>query len=263
VIGDTVASGNYTATAAAGGITQTAGTGLNVSGSASFTADNASIILDNSNNRLNDAVSVNGTNLDDVTLYNPQYDLELGSFTLLGDLSIQAKQITQSGAINVPGTATFNATDGSIDLTNNSNDFVGEVTLLVNTSAAYDVAVTDKNAIILAGGQLGTGNLTVVAGAGGEVGGITQTNAFVQAPGAGTASFTGGNGDIVLNNVSNEFTGPVALSTSGTSNTTILDATALQLAAGTFGGNLSATARALKMHRRTLQRKLAKRPVRE
>jgi two-component system response regulator RegA len=28
-------------------------------------------------------------------------------------------------------------------------------------------------------------------------------------------------------------------------------------------GNLSATARALKMHRRTLQRKLAKRPVRE
>lgn len=29
------------------------------------------------------------------------------------------------------------------------------------------------------------------------------------------------------------------------------------------GGNLSATARALKMHRRTLQRKLAKRPVRE
>lgn len=29
------------------------------------------------------------------------------------------------------------------------------------------------------------------------------------------------------------------------------------------GGNISATARALKMHRRTLQRKLAKRPVRE
>jgi two-component system response regulator RegA len=29
------------------------------------------------------------------------------------------------------------------------------------------------------------------------------------------------------------------------------------------GGNVSATARALKMHRRTLQRKLAKRPVRE
>jgi len=28
-------------------------------------------------------------------------------------------------------------------------------------------------------------------------------------------------------------------------------------------GNLSATARALKMHRRTLQRKLAKRPVKE
>jgi len=28
-------------------------------------------------------------------------------------------------------------------------------------------------------------------------------------------------------------------------------------------GNLSATARALKMHRRTLQRKLAKHPVRE
>jgi two-component system response regulator RegA len=29
------------------------------------------------------------------------------------------------------------------------------------------------------------------------------------------------------------------------------------------GGNISATARALKMHRRTLQRKLGKRPVRE
>nr|WP_323002463.1 helix-turn-helix domain-containing protein [Denitromonas sp.] len=28
-------------------------------------------------------------------------------------------------------------------------------------------------------------------------------------------------------------------------------------------GNISATARALKMHRRTLQRKLSKRPVRE
>ena len=29
------------------------------------------------------------------------------------------------------------------------------------------------------------------------------------------------------------------------------------------GGNISATARALKMHRRTLQRKLTKRPARE
>jgi two-component system, response regulator RegA len=29
------------------------------------------------------------------------------------------------------------------------------------------------------------------------------------------------------------------------------------------GGNISATARLLKMHRRTLQRKLGKRPVRE
>jgi two-component system response regulator RegA len=32
---------------------------------------------------------------------------------------------------------------------------------------------------------------------------------------------------------------------------------------GEKGGNISATARSLRMHRRTLQRKLAKRPVRE
>lgn len=37
----------------------------------------------------------------------------------------------------------------------------------------------------------------------------------------------------------------------------------IQLVLAEHGGNISATARALKMHRRTLQRKLAKRPVRE
>ncbi|MCS6786449.1 MAG: response regulator transcription factor [Thiobacillaceae bacterium] len=37
----------------------------------------------------------------------------------------------------------------------------------------------------------------------------------------------------------------------------------LQRVLAQHGGNLSATARALKMHRRTLQRKLAKRPVRD
>ncbi len=37
----------------------------------------------------------------------------------------------------------------------------------------------------------------------------------------------------------------------------------IQRVLAAHGGNLSATARALKMHRRTLQRKLAKRPVRD
>jgi two-component system, response regulator RegA len=37
----------------------------------------------------------------------------------------------------------------------------------------------------------------------------------------------------------------------------------IQRVLGENGGNISATARALRMHRRTLQRKLAKHPVRE
>jgi two-component system response regulator RegA len=37
----------------------------------------------------------------------------------------------------------------------------------------------------------------------------------------------------------------------------------IQRVLGEKGGNISATARSLRMHRRTLQRKLAKRPVRE
>jgi len=37
----------------------------------------------------------------------------------------------------------------------------------------------------------------------------------------------------------------------------------IQRVLGEHEGNISATARALKMHRRTLQRKLGKKPVRE
>ena len=61
---------------------------------------------------------------------------------------------------------------------------------------------------------------------------------------AGTSSFTTSqnNADIILNNA-NAFTGTVALNTTGSSgNATVVDASGLNLAASTVGGNLIATA---------------------
>ena len=146
--------------------------------------------------------------------------------------------ITQAaGGITPTGTASFTTGGFAITLTDLANDFGGAVAL-ANTGVNA-VAITDVDDLQLAASSVGSGTLTVTAV------GITQAGALTQAAGAGTATFNGGAGAIQLTQPGNEFTGAVSLTTTGTSDAAVTDATALILGTSSIGRNLSVAARGI------------------
>ncbi|AIF48217.1 beta strand repeat-containing protein [Dyella japonica] len=113
-------SGNLTATTTSNAaITQTAGA-LSVSGQSTFNAGAGAITL-GSGNRLLGAVSLTGGNVQ----INNAVALDLGASTVSGNLSASAANaaITQTGALGVMGTSTFNAGSGAIALMSPGNAF--------------------------------------------------------------------------------------------------------------------------------------------
>ncbi len=143
--------------------------------------------------------------------------------------------ITQAaGGITPTGTASFTTGGFAIALADAANDFGGAVAL--TNTGANAVAITDVDDLQLAASSVGSGTLTVTAV------GITQSGALTQAAGAGTATFNGGAGAIQLTQPGNEFTGAVSVTTTGTSDAAVTDATALILGTSSVGRNLSATA---------------------
>src|SRR5262249_30120416 len=205
--------------------------GGNISASGAVTATAGILTLDTGagnaifSNSSNDFGTVRVASGNKVSLTDVNAIQFGGASTVGGNLTLNVVGISEvaGASLAVTGTSAFNAGAGPIALANAGNDFTGAVSL--NNSGANDVAVTDANAIVLGASNVGSGTLTVTATGANS---ITQTGAIVQAAGAGAASFTTGNGPIVLTQA-NDFTGPVSATDSGASAISITDVNALTL----------------------------------
>lgn len=229
--------GNLSLTATTGGITQTAA--MNVTGNSTFTADaGQSILLGQANTFAGTVAFVgDGGNLNNVTLQDSS-TIDLQALSLAGNLNVTATSgaITQSGALDIDGSATFTAAAGqSVSLIDAANDFAGVVTFLGSGGNLADVSVHDASALTLGGLTL-DGSLTVNADS------IAQSAALVI---GGNSAFTASGGQSIdLDNAGNAFAGTVSFAPrSGTlQNVSIADTTALDLQALALDGDLSVSA---------------------
>jgi hypothetical protein len=177
-----------------------------------------------------DGITFNQTGLGGIGIDGP-VSTGTGTITITSQNGISGTGlITQA---NAAGGVTFNAGAGVITLTNTGNNFTGSVSL--SNTGVNNVAITDVNAIDFAASTLGSGTFTVNAV------GITQSGAITQASSAGTATFNAGAGVITLANASNDFTGSVALNSTGAT-VAITDTNALALASPNLGANTGITA---------------------
>ncbi len=142
-LGASTVSGTLSVTAG-GAITDSGN--LSVTGASSFTVPNAtSITLDSAGNSFGGTVSflASAGTIQDVTVVDTT-PLDLQALTLLGNLSVTATGITQSGAFVVPGTTTLSAgAANDITLNNAANNF-GTVAV---SSSGSNVSLADTNAI--------------------------------------------------------------------------------------------------------------------
>ncbi|MEQ9666811.1 two-partner secretion domain-containing protein [Coleofasciculus sp. G2-EDA-02] len=135
--------------------------------------------------------------------------------------------ITQSGSLDVSGTATFNAENGTITLNDSNNQF-GTLAF-----TGKDIAIRENGTTNLLN-STATGNLNLIADRGiSQDGNLTVT---------GTSNFTTLQPDapITLTN-NNQLTGDIHFTTNGTGNVTLLNTLATQLAASNVYGNLTIT----------------------
>ena len=145
-----------------------------------------------------------------------------------GNLTIAAGgAITQTGTI-LSGLLNVSTTSGAITLTNAGNAFGG---LTVATQGSDNATFVHSSLLTVAGSDVG-GTLTLTAGTS-----INQTGAIQAASLNATAS----NGTISLNVAGNSFS-RVAVSTIGTNDASVVDATGFQLDTSTVGGTLTFSA---------------------
>ena len=215
----------------ADGITQTGD--LTVGTTSSFDAGAAAITLDNAGNDFTGAVDLNNSGAFDVAIQDSNA-ITLAVSSIGRNLIVTAAgKIAQTGSISVGGTSSFSTgtTAAAIDLTDVLNNFTGAVSL--NNTGAFDVAITDANAIVLDTSSIGQ-NLTVNAS-----GSIAQTAGILTV--GGTSSFTTGNAAITLNSA-NEFTGAVSLNNTGAFDVVVTDADSIILGTSTVGRDLTVNA---------------------
>lgn len=217
---------------AGGAISQTGA--LVVPGTAKFTTGSYGISLLDENNDFSGAVSLKNSGLNAVSLVD-RNDLKLGVVAVgSGTLTVRAGgNISQldGGSIiqdKQAQTATFTAGAHAIQLNNAGNDFTGSLSL--NNSGNNAVSVRDSNDLSLANSNLGTGMLTI-----NTFGALTQSGALVQAAGAAGATFTVGANMIKLDNVGNDFNGPLILANNGNNEIFLRDSNLLQLGQSNIG----------------------------
>jgi hypothetical protein len=209
---DNVSVGGTLAINSAGDIMQVASRTISVDGNSSFTAPvGNSIILGNSGNALSGSVSFLASgigNLLNVTIFNT-VGLDLQSLTIDGNLVANSGDaITQSGALNVGGSASFTSTgsgaNGNITLNDGGNNFG---TLGLNSANGSAVSVTEAAG---SGGTAGTaldnvavnnGSLTINAG--GAINQVSGTTINVGGLADFTSSGSAANGNIILANTAN------------------------------------------------------------
>ncbi|ULX58047.1 filamentous hemagglutinin N-terminal domain-containing protein, partial [Ectothiorhodosinus mongolicus] len=209
-------SGVFTQAASAGLVTLNAGAGV--------------IELDEAN-QFTGNVSLNNSGNNNVVINNVGALSLAASDVGSGTLLVTAAGISQTGALvqgSNAGLATFNAGAHTITLNNAGNDFTGAVSL--NNSGNHAVVITDANNIVLAESVLGSGALTVNSVGVSQSGGIAHS---------GDAVFNAGAGQISLADLTNAFSGSVALNNSGAhliaiENTKLLTFAASNLGSGTL-----------------------------
>lgn len=141
--------------------------------------------------------------------------------------------ITETGALTIPGTSSFNSGSHPITLTQNNN-FTGAVTF--TNSGGGDISVTTSGALILNTSNVGSGGFIANSV------GVSQIGIFTQASGAGTATFNAGAGPISLTQ-NNVFTGSIALNNTGANNAALTNSGAVVIAGANVGsGTLDITA---------------------
>ncbi len=253
-----VGSGTFTVNTS-GAITQTGAITQSASaGTATFNAGGNPITLTNVGNDFTGAVSLNnsGVNSAAVTDLN---SIILGTSSVGLNLSVIAGgDITQTGALTVPGILTLAVTSAGSDilLGTQANDITGTITFSGVLANFRDVSIRNTNAGALvpsftgltslrnltlqfnnaaiampATTLTGGGNLSLTAG-----GAITQTGALI-IPGA--SSFTTGSFAITLTNGANNFTGAVSLTNTGGSAIAITDANTIDLGTVNASGALN------------------------
>ncbi|MGB9430079.1 MAG: hypothetical protein WCC11_09465, partial [Gammaproteobacteria bacterium] len=224
---------------AAGTITQAAG-----AGAVSINAGAGAITLSNAN-KFTGVVTLTNSGANAATLSNGASVLTLGSGTSIGgsltltsgalsfggatvggNLSAATTgAITQTGALTVAGTTSFNAPNFAITLNNAGNSFTGAVSL--NNSGNFGVTLVNSGALALGASNVVALNITAN-------GAITQTGALTVA--GATILAAGAANNITLNNAANAFTGPVIVTSSN--NVLLTNNIATVLGASTVSGTL-------------------------
>ena len=204
----TIGSGAFSATAAGLGIVQSPNSVLKFGGSSSFTASagTGAVTLTNATNTFAGPVTLNVTTNASLRTTGPLIfnASNVGLMLTAQTGGTSADSIMQVGALLVPG-GVFNSGAGSVTLDNAGNDFA---TVSVTSSGAA-VTITDTNAFNIGSMKLGTGTLTLNAGA--DLG-LPGGGSIVQAPGAGAVSLTTPvTNNIMLDSTENAFTGQVTV----------------------------------------------------
>ena len=173
-----------------------------------------------------DAVSLSNSGSNDVSLTDANA-LDLGTVGVGQNLIITTGgDLTDSGAITVAGLGTIVSTGYGVTLGDSTTANFGSIDF---SGAA--VSITEGSAMAVAASEA-TGALNLVAS-----GAITQSGAIDADL---TASFTAGANAITLTNASNDFSGAVSLSNSGSNDVSLTDANALDLGTVGVGQNLTA-----------------------
>jgi hypothetical protein len=187
---------------------------------------NAAILLDSESTYTGNVTFTTDTGSDVTITDNGAFAIQSGLH--VNNLSITATgSVTDLGDIDIDGTLMISAASQTIDLSGTGNDLTGPVTL---TGAA--VTLVDTTATSIAG-ITATEALSVTSS-----GAITQSGAI---DADSTAAFTAGANAITLTNTSNDFSGAVSLSNSGSNDVALIDVNALDLGTVTAGQNLTVT----------------------
>ena len=211
---------------AAGAITQTGAIDADLA--SSFTAGANAITLTNASNDFSGAVSLSNSGTNDAALTDVNA-LDLGTVTVGQNLTVTTGgALTDSGAITVGSLATIVSTGQAVTLGDSTTANFGSIDF-----AGSAVSIKEGSSMEVAASEA-TGVLSLEA-----AGAITQTGA-IDADLA--SSFTAGANAITLTNASNDFSGAVSLSNSGTNDVALTDANALDLGTVTVGQNLTVIA---------------------
>ncbi|MFN0131068.1 MAG: beta strand repeat-containing protein, partial [Phycisphaerales bacterium] len=233
-LGTSGVGGDLSATATTGNLTDS-GT-LTIGGNATFTTSGSNDDITVNQLAVTGSIAANTTGASgNATIVNGT-GVDLAASSVGGALAVTATtgNITDSGTVTVGGNATLTTGQANDDITANQLAVTG--TVAANTTGATgNATIVNATTLDLAASSVG-GNLTATA----TTGNLTDSGTLTV---GGNASFTtsNSNDDITANQLA--VTGTIAANTSGaTGNATLVNTTALNLAASGVGGDLSATA---------------------